>query len=1243
MKRTSHAGASLLALSRTLAPVIVVGAIAMSVSPSQAQSVCAPNLLGIIDCTGTPLVQLPTPTSIGPLNIPASLTPVQVVLDNGFQSPGTTAVSTVVPGADVVISSLGTAAINTVDQPALLLNSAGGLDANVTTIATAGDGAIGAVLRAADDVVFVADAAVSTLGANAPAIDAQGGSVSIATDTISTVGDNANGAVLQSLNGPVELTANLITTNGNLSDGALIRAAGSTVLQGGAIRVGGTDALAFNISNDAAACALLGAGGCTNTVNLGEVTTNGFGGVGGLVTAAGSTDINIGVLRTGGDQAAGLNLSTDPTACVVLGVGGCGTAFTVQNLTTQGATSPGALVSAGGPIVANVGVLQTNGVQAIGLDLASQPQVCAVVGAGNCGASFNVGQLLTNGAGATGVLARIAGPTTGNVGVLRTNGDNAAGIDIASDPVVCAIVGTGACDVSLVGQSVTTTGSGAAGVLINAAGNVTSNIGNIVTTGANSPGLTIIANPAVCLILGTGACGITSTTGPVNTGGNNSPGTGVTGTGGPTTVMTGPTTTSGNGSPGVTVTNPGPTTVTTGPVTTTGNNSPGVNVDGSGGNGPVTVTTGPVTTSGTNSPGVIVDGGGGTTTVSTGPVTTTGGGSNGVDVTGAGPITFTTTGPVTTTGPNSNGVVVTGTGCNNVNITATGSINSAQGTGILASSVCTLTITTLPGAPVRGATAGIDATSGTGTTITIGDVVASTNGPAIIARGAPAVVTITPTGSLTGYVTLTGGNDTLTNNGVFNATANSDFGAGTDTLVNNGTFAVRPAATTPGAVTLTGLETFINRGTLDLRNGHTGDVLTIPGSFTGSGASTLGIDVAITPAGPLGDRLVIGGAATGSTAIAVQQTTPGVLINNLVVVDAGAGSSPGAFVAGPVSGAGLVGYNVAFNPTTNDYSLFATPNVFAYQLAGLPDGARQLYYRTSDTVFDHLQSTRDARGTIAQTPGRSSALWGQMFGSVDRRTLGRTVTAFGQSQSIRLDNTQDFFGAQIGYDFGSVTDRDGFVFGITGGYASSNVSFRNTPDRLRYEAINGGAYASFNSGPFFLNGLGKYEHYWLQIVEPSAGFRGRLHGDGYGGRAEAGIRLGDEGFFAEPAVSIEYVHTDFGTLNAASTALDFGGGEGLRGKAGGRLGVRNTSATRTLTFYVGGNYIHEFRGNDDTAFISGGQRVDLLGRRLGDYGRGTLGINIVSGGRVSGFIEGYGDVSSHYKGGGGRGGLSVRF
>lgn len=126
---------------------------------------------------------------------------------------------------------------------------------------------------------------------------------------------------------------------------------------------------------------MLGAGSCDVEAIVGNITTEGFGSIGGLVVAAGDIDVAVDALQTGGDEAAGLDLSADPTVCAALGTGGCGTAFTVTNLITGGARSPGAIVSAVGDIDGSVGVLRTEGEDSAGLDLSSDPGACVLLGA----------------------------------------------------------------------------------------------------------------------------------------------------------------------------------------------------------------------------------------------------------------------------------------------------------------------------------------------------------------------------------------------------------------------------------------------------------------------------------------------------------------------------------------------------------------------------------------------------------------------------------------------------------------------------------------------------------------------------------------------------------------------------------------------------------------------------------------------------------------------------------------------
>ena len=947
--KSLKASLSLKALARASAFPVVVRAASVLAAPAAAQNACTNLTGGLINCTAPvapPAGSAPgTPAITGTLDVAGSLDPLVVTLENGFVSQGSFNLSTL-GGADISIISNGVSTIETLGS-GLVLNSSGAIAANVTNVSTVADGATAVLLRAADSVIFASDGLISTVGDNADGVNITGSNVNVDLNLLRTGGFNAQGVEILSTNGPINVNFDAIETNGDLSSATVLRGTGDIALSGRALSTRGTDAAAFDISTNVAACILLGAGGCDVTAALERVTTEGFGGIGGLVAAAGDTNIDIGLLRTGGDEAAGLDLSADPQACIVLGVGACDTAFTVGELTTAGNRSPGALVRAVGDIDADVGVLRTAGDEAVGLDLASNPEACAVLGAGACDTSFSVGELTTSGAGATGILVRAAGETTGSVGVLRTAGDEAAGIDIAADPSACVLIGAGACDVGLVADEVTTRGDGAAAVLINTVGNVTTDLGLIRTGGDNSTGLGITLNPAVCLVLGSGSCIVRAAADNVETGGNNSAGVVVDGGAGAITVDVGDVDTGGNVSPGVDVGGTGPINVNVGNVDTGGGNSPGVIVDG--GSGPVIVNCASVTTLGAASPGialsaegdirlrcgaittrgpdsdaVLIDGGTGTVDVGVGAIVTTGPGSNGIDIATTEGDQVITAGPINIAGAGSNGISAVATGCGDLSITARDDISSAEGTGIFASTGCSIVATTLPGADVSGRTAGIDLTSGTGTTLTLGGNVSSGVGPAIDVSGGSANVTIGATGSVTGRVDLTDNADRLTNNGRFTPVGNSAFGLGLDLMVNAGI--VRVGATPA----LAGLESFVNRGLIDMVDGTPGNRLTTSGDFTGEGGR-VAIDVAAGLIGTPADRLIVGGNAGGTTAVTLNLIGGAPAVANptgTVIVDAGTATGKPFNLEGLPS-SGFIDFSL--RQSGGDTLLVALPNQFAVE------------------------------------------------------------------------------------------------------------------------------------------------------------------------------------------------------------------------------------------------------------------------------------------------------------------------
>jgi hypothetical protein len=540
---------------------------------------------------------------------------------------------------------------------------------------------------------------------------------------------------------------------------------------------------------------------------------------------------------------------------------------------------------------------------------------------------------------------------------------------------------------------------------------------------------------------------------------------------------------------------------------------------------------------------------------------------------------------------------------------------------------------------VQGGTNAVTVSALNATQITNNGSITGGSGYAIQASGGAA--TIVNNGTLTGRLLLTENADRLTNTGSFTPIGISDFGGGTDTLTNSGVVRFGRLASIQTA-SLLSLESFVNTNLVELRTGTAGDTLTIGGAYTGSGAATLGLDIAFGATTATLDRLNVATAVElaplSGTAILIPATT---------IVQATAASTPTAFSLSTGSQFnGLIQFGIVYNSAALAYQLVSAPNATVYRQAKLGEGLASVWNRSADAVSAHLTAGRDA-GWGSQTTDSSGRVWLQMFGELNKRSESRDFNVFGLAQNdVDLGYKQDAFGGQIGADvLGSESDTGSFTVGVSGGYTSSTMNFRGN-DRFDIEAVNGTVYAGFQAGSLFVNGLAKYDHAWINTRgnAPVLKFNLDTKANTWGGKLEAGFRFGSDTFFVEPAASIAYTSTDIDSYVVPGGGFRFDEFAGLRGKAGARIGGSTPlGAGSTLVFYAGGAAVHEFKGKDRLDFTSGGQTIALYNDRLGTYGQGTLGINIVTAGGITGFIEGHGEVGGDYKGGGGRAGIRIKF
>ncbi|MFZ5745878.1 MAG: autotransporter domain-containing protein [Pseudomonadota bacterium] len=628
-------------------------------------------------------------------------------------------------------------------------------------------------------------------------------------------------------------------------------------------------------------------------------------------------------------------------------------------------------------------------------------------------------------------------------------------------------------------------------------------------------------------------------------------------------------------------------------------------------------------------------------------VTTAAAATNGITISGTNAITLGGAATVSVTGAGSNGVRLTSTG--GPVIASLGSVSAALGDGVILSGT-TASLTTASGSMLFGGNRGAVLTSASGSSLNNAGTI-SGGSYAVQTSGGPA--TITNTGTITGAVALAGGGSLLTNAGTFNAAGTSSFGAG-DRFANTGLVTVGATSLTPTAATFAGLATFDNSGTISLQNGHAGDTLTLGGNYIGSGNARLALDAA--PGALLNaDRLIVAGSATGFTAVdlALPAGSQPLFNTGSVLVQTGAGSSANAFgVTAATATAGLVRYDIAYNPVAATYSLVAGPSDAAYNMLSFGTAQRSLWNKSADAVTAQLQSRRDALWSLGDG-APAGKLWLTMGGSVDKVEGTRDFGLAGQPHLTNTGYQQDYFGGQVGLGLsGGVSTRGGFAVGLTGGYINSRAKFGGTAERINFDAINGGVYASFTSGNLFINALGKYDYYWARATSLAGGYEVKTKGSAYGARGEIGLRFGSDSFFMEPLAQLSYVHTSLDPFGVQGTSVNFDGRSGLRGKAGARFGgVTSIGSDAKLSFYAGASYVHGFKDEGQVTFANGGGTFTAMRGRMPDYGEAVAGFTIAQNQSVSGFMEanytrtfktGTGD-SAKLQGAGGRVGINFKF
>jgi fibronectin-binding autotransporter adhesin len=1148
---------------------------------------------------------------------------------------------------------------------------------NAGTILTEGNDSNGIVVLARDIAARVAVNSVTTRGDNSvgislatessdPGLPFVSGLIELNAGSVTTSGNNATGISYETGDpaGRSTIKVNQVTTSGDDSVGILSMGAGTSQITVDAVTTSGSRSDAIVSSKQQG----------NEVITAGSIETTGSDSYGILATnLSGNIDTSVETVTTSGDNSHGIyqenydgSVALTTRAVTTSGANSNGvTSFsafekntaTIGTVETRGPTSIGVFLAGGRGVDATIGTVSTHGDDSAGISLI----------AGSAGVNVpliradltaDIGTVTTTGANSIGVRATALGNIDLRVGQVHTSGDGSIGVNSLLQDFGTHNVTVG---------KVVTEGDFAEGVLIghnaltpDAAMNIS--LGEIQTSGDNSSAARIeeILSQTVVDI-----------TGNLSTSGASSNGIWVSQAQAGNLAITshGIIATSGAGSNGISMSTLGASaTINANAITTTGDNSSAIYIaaidehiieeESSAFN----VTAGALTTSGSNANGIDISlgeqpGGGvsgfaaGTAVaaevtprtnivVRTQSITVGGEGSIGIrigsigavqieagdtiskmaaaiDVDARETVDVSIAGRTESGGPDA--VYLVGSDVT-VALAATGSITSAGNALVL----------TANGPFVPGEGGGDDggvSSFAAGGTVTVNNAgtIRSDNGDAIRVLGGTA--TIVNTGLISGRVTLADGDDQFTNKGVFEASGESDFGAGTDLFVNTGTIRMRP-----GRAVLAGLERFENSGAIDLKNGVAGDVLTLSGNYVGTGNASLSVEIA----GNKADRLVIGGAATGSTRIVLHSVTSNdatLFTGPLTVVTTGAGSSANAFTLAN-SAAGFIQYGLVSDATTNSLAVTARAGAPVYRLAKVQDALAAVSLKAGEAWTSRSADLRDA--------GAGPRLWGQLFGGVENRNGSRTVgVPGGGATAYDLKVRQDFFGAELGYDLVQ-SDDSRFNFGVMGGYISSTLRFTHSADRARFDAGNVGVYAGIRSGQLFANALAKYDRYWVKASDRTLQWSDDIKGSSYGLSGEVGVRFGSDAFFAEPVATLAWQRSSLDDLTALGQTISFDDANGLRGKIGARLGGALRLGEVNVILYGGGSFRHEFAGKDGVVLHSNGVSEAVANQPLTDGGEAIAGVRIRASSLISGFIEGTASFGSSISGAGGRAGIRIR-
>lgn len=1014
------------------------------------------------------------------------------------------------------------------------------------------------------------------------------------------------------------------------------------------------------------------------TANIGSIETTGQDSMGAYIRSTGDVELFVGDIVTHGNEARGLEVRAS----------GASTLIAVDAIETFGAGSHGATAvqEAGGDLTLDLGEVRTHGEDAIGIlaDVSNLPAL--LVGGGGL-LTIQADKVHTSGVGATGVIAAsYEADIDLDLGHVETEGDDAVAVevygnrivDVAVDSIVTAgarstglLLDTPEASVTLRLGQVSTRGEDADGVAM-ADGVLANTIsliaGSIGTQGHDAYGLDLEAvetlevevdsiwttgDFSMGAVLGSNTLseeiGIHGRFRSIETAGFAATGVFARTTAGVDMIVEN-ISTEGEHAWGAQVVAGGGGSLAVGSVTTQGFEA--IGVYSSTGEADFDLKVGEVTTAGGGAVGVMTYAYG-AVTAEIGKVLTAGDDAVGVsmDVTGALKLKV---GQVRTEGDYAHGLQIFGQATDidligqvwsqgeadavrvgadgDLTIDFGGGVRADGGTAARLASTGAMTATVAAGAVVHGRDAGFDLDAEGGVTLSnAGHIASDTDLAVLVQNGA---LTLKNTGRITGRIESLDGNagDIIENSGEFVARGVSDFGGGEDAFYNleGGVFTLLApqtaglrlaAAAAPAETSLLGLERFINAGTVSLVNGVAGDSLIMDGVFVNQAGGVLQLDLDTTGAAPVADVLDIA-SLDGDLTVQLKVTGQGVVGNTGVTLLKSGGAQSGDELTIEAMDGGFVSYTVAYDAASGGYGLVGDLAVQAYEPTKVATGAQALWRRGADVVSARLAQIRDDRSAAPREAGKAS-VWVQAFTGTDDVSAHRQFNFNNTPTDANLSHEIQTQGVQMGVDVLLPFGGGDLVLGASGGLGQVEQTFDGNGDAADFDSVSLGAYAQWFVGPWSFGAMVKHENHDLTYRWASADLRDEAGGETWGGRVEAAWRVRTaDGVFLEPAASLSVNETDLDGIVGDAGEVAFGATRSVLGRIGARAGLNRQVGGATVQPFMGLHAVQEFDGENVSRLTFGGDTFAVKDTGEEAWVEGVIGVNVVTPSGLGVFAQG---------------------